>query len=254
MFQKEGIFVKKLIILCLVVLLSLATAAGASTKTKPGQKFLSAEETMKILQNMGLAQGGKITFVRSAPTGDRQWQSHLFSVDQNGTAMPLVTYVNSREIVVGILFKDGKLVVPKMPVEDMEPRIDMSRLKLSSDRRITFNPKGQQVAYMFTDPDSPYCQSVEQALSAYTGKYKVIVKQFPLEQIHPGATVKSVQKVCASLSRTCDEQTKQEAVRLVQEDVQEGTAIGVDSVPVFFTGDGAVLRKLPDIGKAKKTK
>jgi protein-disulfide isomerase len=207
---------------------------------------------MKVLQSMGLAQGNTLTFVKSAPTGDKQWQTHLFSVEQGGTSMPLVTYVNSRDVVVGILIRDGKLVVPKMPIEEIQPRIDISKARLSQDRRMTFNANAKEVIYMFTDPDSEYCQSIEKALPAYAGKYKVIVKQFPLEQVHPGATDKSVGKVCAALAQNCDPQTRQYAAQLVQEDIQEGTAIGVDGVPFFLMQNGTVLHQLPDIGKPKK--
>jgi protein-disulfide isomerase len=166
--------------------------------------------------------------------------------------MPLVTYVNNRDVVVGILIRDGKLVVPKMPIEEMQPRINISKARLSRDGRITFNSSAKEVIYMFTDPDSSYCQSIEKALPSYTGKYKVIVKQFPLEQVHPGATSKAVEKLCSSLSRTCDAQTRQYAAELVREDIQEGTAIGVDGVPFFLTQNGTVLHQLPDIGKLKK--
>jgi protein-disulfide isomerase len=250
--SKGGTSVRKLIVLCFIVALSISVAAQAATNNKPNQKFVSAEETMKVLQKMGLAQGGKLTFIRSAPTGDKQWQSHLFSVEQDGTGMPLLTYVNSRDVVVGILIRDGKLVVPKMPIEEIQPRIDISKAQLSRDRRITFNSNAKEVIYMFTDPDSSYCQSIEKALPSYAGKYKVIVKQFPLEQAHPGATNKAVEKLCASMSKICDAQTRRYAAQLVQEDIQEGSAIGVDGVPFFITQNGTVLHQLPDIGKPKK--
>jgi len=246
--------VKKFVFLflCLTIAVCITAIAHAATKGTPVQRFVSAEETMKVLQKMGIAQGDQLTFVRSVATGDKQWQSHLFTVDQRGTSMPLVTYVNNRDIVVGILIRDGKLVVPKMPIEEIQPRIDISKAKLTQEGRITFNPNAKEVIYMFTDPDSSYCQYIEKALPNYSGKYKVIVKQFPLEQVHPGATNRSIDKLCASMNKTCDAQARQYAAQLVQEDLQEGTALGIDGVPFFLTQNGTVLHQLPDIAKPKK--
>jgi hypothetical protein len=224
----------------------------AAGKGNIARKYVDARETLNILQKMGIAQGDDVAFVKTSPTGDKEWQTHLFMVQQGETKLPLITYVNGRDVVVGILIRDGKLVIPKMPIEEIQPRIDISKAKLSQDRRMTFNSNAKEVIYMFTDPDSSYCQSIEKALPTYAGKYKVIVKQFPLEQIHPGATDKAVDKLCAALAKNCDPQTRLYAAQLVQEDIREGAAIGVDGVPFFLTQNGTVLHQIPDIGKPKK--
>jgi len=232
--------------------LLVAGYSEAAPKGNARQKYLSYQETLEILQKMGIGQGNEISYVKSSPTGDKEWRTHLFSVQQGGASLPLITYVNGRDVVVGILIRDGKLVAPKMPVDDIQPRIDISKSKLSQEKRMTFNANAKELIYMFSDHESSYCRDIEQALPAYSGKYKVIVKHFPLEQLHPGAKEKAVEKQCVSMAKPCDGQTRQIATQIVEEDIQEGTAIGVDGVPFFITQSGVVMHHIPDLLKSKR--
>lgn len=235
-----------------LVLGALLTFGGAEAAVKQKQKFVSVEETIKILKAMGIAQASGITHIKSSATSDKEWMTHLFMVKQDGVGQPLITYVNSHDVVVGILIRDGKLVTPKMPVEDMQPRFDMSKANVSTGNRMAYNLKGKDVLYMFTDPDCPYCQPIEKSLPSYTGKYKVIIKHFPLERIHPGAKQKAIDKQCLWMAKTCDPQTRQMAERIVEEDMQEAAALGVEATPFFLTPKGAAMLQIPDLKQARK--
>lgn len=243
--------VKRLIFLFMLMSLLFTGHLQAAGKGNTARKYVNAQETLRILQKMEIAQGDEVSFVKSSPTGDKEWQTHLFMVQQGETKLPLITYVNGRDVVVGILIRDGKLIVPKIPVDEIQPQINMSKAQLSQGKRMTFNANAKEVIYMFTDPGSSYCQSIEKSLPAYSGRFKVIVKHFPLEQIHPGAKEKAVEKQCASMSSTCDSQTRQLASQIVEEDIREGTAIGVDAVPFFITQKGAVMHQIPDLAKPR---
>ena len=243
---------KRLIFFILIITLLVAGSLQASSKGNPKQKYLSYQGTLKILQKMGIGQGNEISYVKSSPTGDMEWRTHLFSVRQGDASLPLITYVNGRDVVVGILIRDGNLVAPKMPVDDIQPRIDISKSKLSQEKRVTFNANAKELIYMFTDHDSSYCRAVVEALPAYSGKYKVIVKHFPLEQLHPGAKEKAVEMQCVSMAKPCDGQARWIAAQIVEEDIREGTAIGVDGVPFFITQSGSVMHHIPDLSKPKR--
>ena len=237
-----------------VIVIALLLAAvihtgdlSAATKDKQAQRDLSAEETLKVLQKMGITQGNPVSYVKSAATDSKEWWVHLFSLQQGDSFMPLLTYVNKKDVVVGILIRDGKIVMPKIPINEMQPSMNMSKVKLTADNRMAFNTTGKEVLYMFYD-DSPVSQSIEQRLPQYKGKYKVIVKHFPLEQASPGAKERAVEKECLRLHPGgCDERAKRIAASMIDEDIQEGTALGIDATPFFITGKGNVLREIPDL-------
>jgi protein-disulfide isomerase len=242
---------KAVIPLVLILFLFLGQAHAAP---KGKQKYVSSEETLKILKTMGLAQGNGISYVKSSATSDKEWMTHLFMVQQEGSSLPLITYVNNHDVVVGILIRDGKLVTPKMPIDDIQRRIDMSKAKLSQGNRMAFNVKGKELVYMFTDPDCPYSQPIEKSLTDYSGKYKVVIKHFTLEQIHPGAKEKAIEKQCRWMATTCDSQTRQVAAQIVEEDIQEATALGVEGTPFFITAKGSVMYQIPDLKQQNQKK
>ena len=243
----------KVAILLMVIILLPLGQLQAAPKSK--QKFVTADETLAILHKMGLAQGNETTYIKSSPSSDKEWMTHLFMVKQNGASMPMLTYVNSHDVVVGILIRDGKLVTPKMSVDEMQPRLDMSKTNLSKEQRMAYNSNGKEILYMFTDPDCPYCQSIEKALPAYSGKYKVIIKHFPIDQIHPGAKDKAIDKQCHWINQACDAQTKQISQQIVDQDIREATDIGINATPVFIGENGAIMHQIPDLktnDRAKK--
>jgi thiol:disulfide interchange protein DsbC len=231
-----------------IIAIALFMFAACTQAAGPAkQKFVSVEDTLKILNQMGLAQGNPITYMKSAETGEKEWRAHLFTINQGGVNLPLVTYVNKSEVVVGLLIRNGKLVVPKIPVEEMQPAMNMSQSKITSEGRIAYNPSGKETIYMFTDPDCPYCQPIEKTLATYKGKYKVVLKHFPLEQVHPGAKERAIEKQCLAMSSGCDDRSRQIAAAIVDEDIKEASTLGVDGTPFFITDKGKVMAQIPDL-------
>ncbi|MBE0427939.1 MAG: hypothetical protein IBX72_15000 [Nitrospirae bacterium] len=84
---------------------------------------INSEETSKVLSEIGLMHGN-FQYVKSAGTSDKDWNVHLFKVKNENLVLPLLTYVNKSDIVVGILIRDGKLVIPEIPVEELQPFIE----------------------------------------------------------------------------------------------------------------------------------
>ncbi|MFI5296232.1 MAG: DsbA family protein [Thermodesulfovibrionales bacterium] len=229
-----------------MLLLSLTVYAQAAGSAK--QKYVSVDDTMKLLDRLGVTKGNPLTYVKSSDTGEKEWRAHLFTLNQGGVNLPLITYVNKSDVVVGLLIRNGKLVIPKIPVEEMMPAMNMSQSKVTSEGRISFNPAGKETIYMFTDPDCPYCQPIEKLLASYKGKYKVVLKHFPLEQIHPGAKERALEKQCMAMSSGCDDKSRQVAAAIVDEDMKEASALGVDGTPFFITDKGKVIAQIPDLG------
>ena len=104
----------------LMVLLIYEYAAAGSKKTS---ESLTVENITKMLKDMGIAQGNAV-YVKSAETTDRAWRSHLFRIPHPSMEVPLVVYTNNvtKEIVIGILIKNKKLVIPKIAPEYLFPR------------------------------------------------------------------------------------------------------------------------------------
>lgn len=210
--------------------------------------YMSAQKTLEVLQKIGVMRGSEMRYVRSADTDNRGWKVHLFEVKQANMELPLITYVDNKgDIVVGILIKNGKLVMPKIPVADMQPAVEMKGV-VSTEGREVYNPKGSDVILMFSDPECPYCQAVEKKLSEYHGRYKIIIKNFPLS-IHQGAKQESIERQCKWLSGggQCNRELWKKAEEMVKEDIAEGAKLGVNGTPFYVDMKGHILQAIPDL-------
>lgn len=218
-------------------------ASGKEAKEGGKSNYLSVSETTKILKNLKVMQGN-IEYVKSGDTSEKQWKVHLYKVRNDNMFFPLVVYVNDRDVVVGVLVRNGKVVVPKIPVEEMQPSMKVDASKLSSKDRKVFNPDGKESVFMFTDPNCPHCKKYEELLPSYKGKYKVIVKHFPLDELFPGSTQKAIEKQCQWMEKKCTVET---AKKIVEEDLEQGRGIGVNGTPFFITAKGSIINGLPDV-------
>ena len=101
---------------------------------------------------------------------------------------------------------------------------------------------------MFTDPDCPYCLKAKEKLQTYNGEYRVVVKYFPLEQIHPGATKKAIDEQAEWLKKTRPDlkgaDIQKEAKRMVEEDIMEGQKAQINGVPSYVMEDGTLKQGL----------
>ena len=183
-----------------------------------------------------------------ADTNSSLWKAVIVYVRQGRANMPILFFVSS----------DGKTVVPNSMVyvdnkpiftKQLQPELGRIDFKLMDKDRFVYNPGGKSTVYMFTDPDCPFCKKAKEKLLNYNGEYRVVVKYFPLEQIHPGATQKSIgeqaewlKKNRKDLAREAD--VLKEAKRMVEEDIMEARKAQIDGVPTYVMEDGSVKQGL----------
>jgi thiol:disulfide interchange protein DsbC len=183
-----------------------------------------------------------------ADTTSANWKAVIVYAKQDGANMPLVIFVSA----------DGKSVVPNSMVYSgnkpiftrrLEPELGRIDFKLSEKDRFVYNPSGRKTVYMFTDPDCPYCLKAKEKLQNYNGEYRVVVKYFPLEQIHPGATLKAVGQEAQWLKDhrkdlSGDAAILRKANRIVREDIAEGERAKIPGVPTYVMEDGTLKQGL----------
>lgn len=216
---------------------------AATAKEASKSNFLSVPETTKILKNLKVMQGN-FEYVKSGSTSEKSWRVHLYRVRNDNMFLPLVVYVNDRDVVVGVLVRNGKVVVPNIPVDEMQPTIKVDASRLTSKGRKVFNSGGQETVYMFSDPNCPHSKKFEDALPDYKGKYKVVIKHFPLDELFPGSTQKAIDRQCQWMGAGCDAES---AKKIVEEDLEQGRKIGVNGTPFFITAKGNIINGLPDL-------
>jgi len=212
--------VKKIVLLLSVLIIVLVSVSC----TKPDYKkitddFIKASTPLK-----------DYTIREVADTSSPNWKAVIVYVKRDRANMPIPFFVSS----------DGKSIVP-----NSLGKIDF---KLTEKDRIVYNPSGKKTVCMFTDPDCPYCLKAKEKLKSYNGEYKVVVKYFPLEQIHPGATQKAIEEVAAWLKKTRTDlkgsDIPKEAKRMVEEDIAEGQKAGIGGVPTYIMEDGTLKQGL----------
>jgi len=183
-----------------------------------------------------------------ADTTSPDWKVVVVYAKDGMAKLPVPFFISS----------DGKSIVPNSMVyvnnkpiftKHLEPELGKIGFKLTEKDRIIYNPSGTKSVFMFFDPDCPYCKKAMENLQNYKGEYKVIVKFFPLEQIHPGATQKAIYEQAGWLKRTRKDLTKEadvraEAKRLVDEDMAEAQKAELTGVPTYVMDDGTIKQGL----------
>jgi thiol:disulfide interchange protein DsbC len=183
-----------------------------------------------------------------ADTNSSLWKAVIVYIRQGRANMPVLLLVSS----------DGKTVVPNSMVyvgnkpvftKQLQPELGRIDFKLTEKDRIVYNQQGKNTVYMFTDPDCPYCKKAKEKLLDYHGEYRVVVKYFPLEKIHPGATQKAIAEQAEWLKRNRKDLTKEadslrEARRMVEEDIMEAQKAQIEGVPTYVMSDGSLTQGL----------
>lgn len=181
-------------------------------------------------------------------TDSSDWKAVIVYAKENRANMPILFLVSS----------DGKSIVPNSMVyvsnkpifaKRLEPELGRIDFKLTDKDRIVFNPSGKKSVYMFFDPDCPFCKKAKENLQNYNGEYRVVVKYFPLEQIHPGATRKAIGEQAEWLKNNRRDIIKEadrlkEAKRMVEEDIMEGHKADIQGVPMYVMEDGSLKQGL----------
>ena len=228
---------KKIVLLMSVFIVVLIT--GSCTKPdykKVADDFIKSSTPLK-----------DYTIRAVEDTASSDWKAVVVYVKQNNASMPVLLLVS----------RDGKMVVPNSMVfmnnkpiytKKLEPELGKIDFKPVETDRIVYNPSGKTSVIMFTDPDCPYCLKAKEKLQTYSGEYKVVVKYFPLEQIHPGATKKAIGEVAEWLKKSgknlAGADIMKEAQRMVEEDIMEAQKAEIGGVPTYIMPDGTIKQGL----------
>ena len=226
----------------ILVLLLFAVSLMTGSCTKPDYKklvndFIIATSPIKDFEIREVAD-----------TKSAQWKVVIVYTKEGASMMPVAFFVSA----------DGKAIVPNaMVFSDNKPVFERQLLpemgkidfKPSDKDRIIVNPSGKTVVYMFTDPDCPYCQKARETLKTYAGDYRVVLKHFPLEDIHPGATKKAIAEQTEWLKKTRKDLAKDSdimalAQQIVEEDTNEARKARIEGVPTYVMGDGSLKQGL----------
>jgi thiol:disulfide interchange protein DsbC len=145
---------------------------------------------------------------------------------------------------------------------DMKTRTDLTGERWNTLNAIDFNTlpfnlalkavrgNGSRKLAVFADPFCPYCQQLEQQMQGITN-VTIYTFLYPIETLHPGASVKSVEIWCAKdpqaawsnwmLHKTDPGDTRCKGVPIEQ--LQKlGEKLHIDSTPTLFTSDGRRIR------------
>jgi thiol:disulfide interchange protein DsbC len=155
----------------------------------------------------------------------------------------------------GTLIFAGRLI-------DTKSREDLTAARWNDLHAIDFNSlpfdlaiktvrgDGSRRLVVFADPLCPYCRQLEEELKGVTN-VTIYTFLFPLEAIHPGASVKAVAIWCskdrsAAWSKWMLQKTDPGDLRCAGAPIDKLQALGqkirIDSTPTMFTADGKRTR------------
>jgi thiol:disulfide interchange protein DsbC len=156
---------------------------------------------------------------------------------------------------------DGTLIFAGRIV-DAKSREDLTAARWDEINAIDFNTlpfdlaiknvrgDGSRKLAVFADPLCPYCRQLEQEMQGVTN-VTIYTFLFPLETIHPGASVKAVDIWCSkdrgsAWSKWMLQKTEPGDTRCTGAPIDKLQALGqklhVDSTPTLFTADGKRVR------------
>ena len=226
-----------------VLLLTLFVAVLACAScTKPDYKkvvtdFITANSQIRDFEVREVAD-----------TTSAAWKAVIVYTKQGTAKVPVLFLVSTdgKSIVANaMVFVDNKPVFERQ----LQAELGKADFKPSDLDRIVINPAGRTVVFMYTDPDCPYCIKVREKLKTYSGEYRVILKHFPLEQIHPGATKKAITEQAEWLKKTRKDLAEGSdiitlAQKIVQEDMEEARRANIEGVPTYIMSDGSLKQGL----------
>ncbi len=224
---------KKVLSLAVFIIILINGSCSKPDYQKVTRNFITATSSVK-----------EYSIREVADTSSPDWKAVVVYFKEGSTQMPILFLVS----------RDGKAIVPNSMVyvnnkpvftKKLEPELGRIDFQLSGKDRIVYNPSGNKAVYMFFDPDCPFCKKAMANIRNYRGEYRVIVKYFPLEGIHPGATKKAVDEQAQWLKEhrkdlTRDTDIFKEAKRMVEEDIAEAQKAGIQGVPTYVTEDGTL--------------
>ncbi|HWW78827.1 MAG TPA: DsbC family protein [Steroidobacteraceae bacterium] len=156
---------------------------------------------------------------------------------------------------------DGTLIFAGRIV-DSKSREDLTAARWNELNAIDFNAlpfdlaiksvrgDGSRKLAVFADPLCPYCRQLEQEMQGVTN-VTIYTFLFPLETLHPGASVKAVEIWCSkdrssAWSKWMLQKTEPGDTRCTGAPIDKLQALGqkirIDSTPTLFTTDGKRTR------------
>src|ERR1700722_394798 len=156
---------------------------------------------------------------------------------------------------------DGTLIFAGRIV-DSKSREDLTAARWNELNAIDFNAlpldlaiksvrgDGSRKMAVFADPLCPYCRQLEQEMQGVTN-VTIYTFLFPLETLHPGASVKAVDIWCSkdrssAWSKWMLQKTEPGDTRCTGAPIDKLQALGrkihIDSTPTLFTADGKRTR------------
>ena len=161
---------------------------------------------------------------------------------------PFLVSRDGRSVVANMVFYDNKPVITPGEL-NLKPEFEKIKNKFSEEQREIINPDGTKKVFVFTDPDCPFCQQLENNLKNYHGRYKIVVKNFPLPMHGPDAKKKAIKREAGWLVKSGMNQADAEkkAAALVDADIAEGNAAEIEGTPTIVSDGGDVL--MPEVFK-----
>ncbi len=152
---------------------------------------------------------------------------------------------HARYFFVGNLvdFKNKENLTAKR--EQQRNKIDISKLPLEQAIK-NIKGDGSRTLYVFSDPDCPYCQKLEQALTT-VDNVTIYTFLYPLKNLHPNAELVASQIWCSNnryeawedymVNRT-PSTTSPNCDNPIQKNIQLGRSLNISGTPTLFLKDG----------------
>ena len=234
--------IKKILLLFFALMLVFVISSWVVAKKV---HLLSPEEVKQKVKELS---NNEVTFVKQVKTNDSNWYAYLYHVKMGNVKQPFVIFVSTDgNIVFGRVFTKKGAVIPTLSQEDMMPKfenVDVS--KFSQQDRIVINSQGKHTMFMFYSPECPHCKRAMSELANYRGKYKIIVKfMVPPEKMESAKA--ELGEWLHKQKGISKEEADKLAVKMIQEDFNEGIQAGVMGTPMFFDEKGKYYPMVPDV-------
>lgn len=131
-------------------------------------------------------------------------------------------------------------------------KIDVKQLPLNQAIKYV-KGKGERKLYVFTDPDCPYCQKLEQYMTSIDN-VTVYLFLFPLTKLHPQAETVANQIWCAKNQYEAWEdymlhrkltQNSGQCNTPIQKNLTLGQSLQIDGTPTLFLQNGIRISGIP---------
>jgi thioredoxin-related protein len=180
-------------------------------------------------------------------TRSPNWKAVIVYIREGRVNQPVPIFVS----------KDGKTIVPVSMVfvnnkpiftKQLQPEFEKIDFKFSSENRIVYNPRGEKTVFMFHNPDCPYCKQVEEKLKTYKGNYRIVLKHFPSpmnRNVKEESIAMQIGWMKSKGTVLSEKALREEAQRIVEEDISEAMKAEITGTPFFVDADGNILDIIP---------